>query len=202
MGMEAPGVIEMPAGRRTKAGRSPSLLLPLAAIAAAWIACAPPAWAGFAVRVEYVDPHGTRVTVDGDDATYAFHRRLQYRKKAEEKAIPYRDEKVTRTTFPFASRSISFGAIRTLTLDRRATDEGETLILVFETVTGERIEMPGSELEGSEHPIPPALEFRSQAGPLSIPIDPLASAARRQGRPELVRVSFPRNPDLRRPSRR
>jgi len=175
--------------------------LALASVLAASILTAPPAFAGFRVDVAYVDPNGSNVSTTGTNAAFVFHRRTLYRNPKGPDGERFHDEEIRLDSFSFQGHRISFQKLREVRFERRPRGDHDELVVVLELVTGERLERKGSDLDGSEHPTSPSLEFRTPGGPVALPIDPLIGAAARAGRPALSRVSFPDNPDHR-PARR
>lgn len=184
-------------GPRRTAGAAGAFLL----LALIW-ATPRPAWAGYDVKVTWLDEAGSEVVSEGTDAAYVFERRTYYRNRREDGSPPFRDEEVARDRFPFTSRGISFRSIRSVVFQRRPSEQGERLMLTFEMTTGETVTLPGAELEGSAHPDSPRLRFQGTSGTISLPIDPLTPSTRLAGRTVLVRIEFPGNPDRRRPPRK
>jgi len=171
------------------------------AFLATLLLCGSPAIAGFAVKVEYLDPNGTQVSATGTGALYTFFRRTLYRKPEGPDAKRFRDDEVQMDSFSFLGSRVPFQQIREVRFERRQESGREVLILEFEMTTGERVERKGAELEGAEHPRSPAITFSTTDGPASLPLDPLLSPSGRRGHPSLLRIEFPNNPD-RRPPRR
>ena len=190
----------MSSSRSERVGRRGALRMALA-VAALLAGAVAPAGAGFAVRVEYLDPSGRTVVAEGDDAAYVFYRRVLYREPRGEEKRTYRDDAVDVRKFPFLSRKVKFAEIREVRFERRDEEGREVLILAFEMTTGRRFEMRGADLEGAGHPTSPLVQFREGDRLVQIPIDPVTPAARRAGAPCLVRMEFPNNPDRRRPER-
>lgn len=176
-------------------------LLVLALLIGAALLGTAPARAGYAVRVEYLDPNGTVVHLEGDDLSYRFFRRTVYRTPRGPGQRTFEDEEIVRREFPFMSSKVRFSSLRQVRFERRVGDGEETLVLLFETTTGRTFEMAASGLEGAAHPLSPILQFRASGRTERIPLDPVTRAALRQGRPSLLKVEFPGNPDRRRPPR-
>lgn len=163
---------------------------------------ATPAFAGFNVKLEYLDPNGGRVSITGTAAKYIYFRRTLYRTPQGPDRKSYRDDEVRLEAFSFRGKRVSFQQIREIRFEWREEAGKEVLVLDFEMTTGERFERRGADLEGAEHPASPSISFGTPSGAASIPLDPLTPAAARKGHAGLVRMEFPENPDRRRSPRR